>query len=294
VAALARGTLEAPEKGARQTVTLADGELLIGGQPFTRGSLESWQIAAWDRALRVKKRRKESGDESDSSLARAVLYLCSRLGDGEWIAPPALKPALAVFFERAKRPEPDRICDEGWRCGCLARQRQGGQTHYRLPGGEAPSERELAAGLETRAGQSVGVDAGSVHLAALEFLARTASFQVSRGRLHAIPSIKKLGRRWEKLRDAPVANWLREHSAAYQATISAVESRQGRCIVHKNLLIARIRDLSLRVQIEKAIKDSRKLQVLDDELIMLAPAVWRQVEKLVKKSGHVLKVVEPK
>jgi hypothetical protein len=203
-----------------------------------------------------------------------------------------LQPALTVFFRDAKTPEPDRICTEGWHWGCLARHRQGRQTYYRLPRAGAPSARDLTAGLETTAKESVGLDLSTVNFAALEVLARTAHFRVSRGKLHAVPAIKKLGKRWNVIRDTLVGTWLRENSPPYRTALDTVESRHGTCIVHKNLLIARIRDLSLRVKIEKAITDRRKLRVLDEELIVFTPAVRRDVEKLVKKAGHVIKVVE--
>jgi hypothetical protein len=71
-----------------------------------------------------------------------------------------------------------------------------------------------------------------------------------------------------------------------------VAERWGRTVIHKNIKVARIRDLGLKVKLEKAVDDPRKLVVLNDEFIAFTADLLGSIEKLVRKEGSVIKVVK--
>jgi len=71
-----------------------------------------------------------------------------------------------------------------------------------------------------------------------------------------------------------------------------VEARWGKQIVHTNLLIARITDPALRVQIERAAAIPNSLIVLSDEYIAFPRAMLGVIEKTLARSGHVIKTVQ--
>jgi hypothetical protein len=61
----------------------------------------------------------------------------------------------------------------------------------------------------------------------------------------------------------PIFAWLTENSDSYRQMSQSIEKKRGQCLVHKNLCVARIKDLSLRVKVEKAL--SGNFKVLSDE-----------------------------
>ncbi len=58
-------------------------------------------------------------------------------------------------------------------------------------------------------------------------------------------------------------------------------------------MIARVRDLSLKVQLEKKFTDSKQVVSLSDEFISFPVKLFPEIRKTVTKSGHAVKFVEP-
>ncbi|MGK5084212.1 hypothetical protein WDW37_13030 [Bdellovibrionota bacterium FG-1] len=86
--------------------------------------------------------------------------------------------------------------------------------------------------------------------------------------------------------------WLRQHAPAYQNALKTSIDRRGKIILHQELLIARIKDLSLRVKLEKALPENRQFLTLDEEYVAFPAGLLPIVEKVVRKEGHVIQVVK--
>jgi hypothetical protein len=104
----------------------------------------------------------------------------------------------------------------------------------------------------------------------------------------------KAGRLPPEKRRHPLAGWLLEHSPAYAEVFRAVEERWGKKILHTGLLLARVRDLSLKVQIERAFSNHGQLVSLSEEWLAFPAGLLAEIEKLVKKAGYVVKTVQSK
>ena len=63
-------------------------------------------------------------------------------------------------------------------------------------------------------------------------------------------------------------------------------------MVHDNLLIAAVKDLSLKVMLEKKFSDSKRVVTLSDEYISFPLNLLPEIEKFVIKSGHAVKYVD--
>jgi hypothetical protein len=66
--------------------------------------------------------------------------------------------------------------------------------------------------------------------------------------------------------------------------------------VHENLLVARVTDLSLRVALQQALRGDGGASIaqpffLSDEYLVFPRARQGEIERLVKKAGHVVKTV---
>jgi hypothetical protein len=84
--------------------------------------------------------------------------------------------------------------------------------------------------------------------------------------------------------------WLRENVPAFRQTLETVEQRWGQQIVHTNLLIARVSDLSLKVQLERSFPE--KVVFLPNDYLAFPQRLLPEITKVVAKSGHVIRMVE--
>ena len=96
------------------------------------------------------------------------------------------------------------------------------------------------------------------------------------------------------IRQAPLMLWLRKNASSFADVISMIEQRWGKQIMHQNLLVARVRDLSLKVAIQKAFADSGKVILLSNDFIAFPNDLTKKMEALVNKSGYVVKGIETK
>ena len=107
--------------------------------------------------------------------------------------------------------------------------------------------------------------------------------------LLASPSLVKLGRSSLAQRNSLLSHWLAEQVPAFGEALETVNTRWGKTILHDNLLVARVRDLSLRIQLERELKD--KVIVLNEHFIAFPVESRASVEKVLKKTGFVTRTV---
>ncbi len=101
-------------------------------------------------------------------------------------------------------------------------------------------------------------------------------------------------------RGFPFFQWGRQRQQiAYGKLFQKFEAQWGKLILHQNLLLARVTSLDLRVKLHKAFGGSQgdeitRVVFLPGEYIAFAPAMLGEVEKVVKKAGHVVKTIQAK
>jgi hypothetical protein len=287
---------------------LAKGELRIGGERFSVQRLQEWQRSRWEDALgSLAKASSPASHRADVkpiyvSPIEAATYVLGQLQPDEWLLPEALDLPLAVFCFGGQTANGQQVCTTGWEWGYLARSHAAGRTLYRLPppaltaGAGAPEPRAgagPASYAQPAADGGVIVSLKTAPYDALEQIVRLADLRVGSGPcLVASPNLIKMGKATAGLRDGTIGRWLRDNSPAFGSAFETVEARWGKQIVHTNLLIARITDPALRVQIERAAAAPGSLIVLSDEYIAFPRAMLGIIEKTLARSGHVIKTVQ--
>jgi len=280
---------------AKYSLSIKDGELRMGGKEFRAEYLVEWQKDVWALALKEEKSHKKAGQGSVSPT-KAAAYAFSLLMPGEWILPDELSLLLKIFCYDMDQPDPEKVCHTGWKQGCLARQTISGKTYYALPedNTDVGAQMDSCRFLKKTNDGAVIVDISTIPYASLEFLARISNFRVAGSQLTAFPNPVKLGRIIMDIGHAPLTSWLRKNASAFAGAISMIEQRWGKLVVHQNLLVARVRDLSLKVAIQKAFADSGKVVFLPDNFIAFPNDLTKKMEALVNKSGYVVKAIETK
>jgi len=125
-------------------------------------------------------------------------------------------------------------------------------------------------------------------LTQLNSLARLA---IENNVLLASPSLVKLGQASPAQRRAPLSRWLAENIPSFGKALETVNARWGKTLQHDNLLVACVRDLSLRVQLERELKNN--IVILSEQYIAFPKESRPNVEKVLKKTGFVIKTIKP-
>jgi hypothetical protein len=279
-------------KGGRETkndpVEIIDGELRWSGKPFQAERVVEWRKLQWQAETAPEKRRKEDSPYT-LSPANAVLRILGSLEAGLWSDAQALEAPLEVFC--GSHVEAGSVCESGWRWGFLARQEAESRIWYRLAppaAADAPPDQYLAVGGE----EGVAVDLEAVPFEALDILVRMSvqrSLLKERPLLLVTPNLIKLGRMAETVAELPLTEWLQKNAPTFHHAFETVRQRRGKTILHENLAVARVRDLSLKVALEKALPN--RIVSLAEDYVAFPSGAIGEVKRLVAQMGHVVKEV---
>lgn len=265
------------------------GDLTLGQQPFSVKRLTEWQHSAWASALNVT-----LPNDGGQSLppAEAVRTILDTLAPHEWASVDRLATAYDVFCYGVKAQSLAKVCQHGWQWGGLVRCTEGDKVRYRLP--EVPQSTNEPVEPEgyltpVPQGDAVQVDLQTIPFDALETLNILAYLEVDRTQLVATPSRVKLGRVAPEVRESPLGVWLSTRIPAFCQVFELTAKNWGKTILHTDLLVAHVKDLSLRVQLERRLGED--LVLLSDEFVAFPTAARRDVEKVIQKGGFVVKTM---
>lgn len=264
------------------------GQLLLGGHPFTEARLNHWQISSFETSAGYAKR-----DREQPSPVTLLRYAFSRLGPSEWATADGLLPFWKLALGKAQLPEPGTVCDLGCDWDCLEKSMFEGAAYYRLR-----AKPDLAAGpspesyFETGDTKTIGIRLETIPFTVLERLGRVANFQIQAGSLRVAPDLVKISHAPLETLQAAWFQWLQTAHPAFDRTCKTCAARRGKLIVHNHLLIARVKDLSLKVMIEKKLGGPGRLVTLSQEYLAFAPDLLPEIQPLLKKTGNVLKAIQ--
>lgn len=288
---LGRAATSQPAGGDSGRWRLENGQLLLGANPapFRVKHLVAWQTARFTAAVGYTNKKVPEA----FCPVPLLLYALSRLRGDEWLAAEDLLPLWRMALPGSKVPEPQTVCEAGYDWGCVERIEANGSSCYRLPA-FADTEASTPAEdfLQVTNPQHVGIKLERVPLAALERLGEISRLELAGGGLRAAPDLIKLSHARADTLVAPLVGWLRERHPAFRTTMERIEQRRGKLIVHENLLVARIRDLALKVMLEKKFGAPGQLLALDREFVAFPCGLLPEVQAWLKKAGHVIKTVQ--
>jgi hypothetical protein len=274
-------------------IRLQNGSIYLGEQPFTSANLIDWQTRAWNNMLLVG--TKPNLEEPSIAPVDAVRSLLATLSPAEWAEVSSFEPLLKIFCYPGKIPPADKILQQGWDLGLLSRLKTGGALYYRLAREQVQLDPESLLQslpwLQISSKQdAVKVDLPSVPFSQLELLNLLANLEVAGSTLLARPSLVKVGRALPAQRQSALSRWLAENIPAFREALDTVDKRWGKMLLHENLLVARVRDLSLRIQLEREL--GSKIVVLSEYFVAFPVDSRPIVERVLKKSGFVTKTIK--
>jgi hypothetical protein len=270
-------------------LAINDGTLSIGDEEFRAKRLLDWQQACWHAS--VKTDTKKRGYRSwDMTPVEAALYALSQLGEHEWLPADGLAVIFKIFTGVDADHPCEQICEAGWEWGCLVKVVVDKTAYYRLPedsldDSTSPPPEQY---LQIAPDGTVVLDLVKIPYVALEVMALIAHLDIHNANLRATADIIKIGNALATVQKEGVFEWLRESSSGFRSAIEIAEKRWGKQIIHERLMVARVKDLSLKVQIEKSCTGSQ-LVSLPDDYIAFPCGTLPAIQKIVGASGHVIK-----
>ncbi|MBW1675485.1 MAG: hypothetical protein JRF30_02375 [Deltaproteobacteria bacterium] len=269
---------------------IKNGTLLLGKSLFTVKRLKGWNRSRWSSSVRLDAR---SGN-SRLSPVEIISYALSFLKEREWAVPDDILPLWKIAYPTVtKLPDIRSACEKGWKYGCLEKTTSDGKTFYRLlridtgMGNRKPEDF-----LSIKNDDFIEIDLSCIPLDTLERLCGTCNMSIRQGRLTFQPDLVKISHASEEIREAPTFVWLQKHHQAFTKIVRAINKREGKTVVHNNLMIARIRDLSLKVLLEKKFTDTKQVVSLSEEFISFPVNLLPEIQKVVTKSGHAVKFID--
>ncbi len=271
---------------------IKDGELSIGDNRFRAKHLLDWQKACMRASIKTdtKKQSYPSYPSEDMAPIDVVFYTLSQLGAHEWLPAGSLDVVLEIFTGDTASHPSEQICEVGWVWGCFVKVVVDKTAYYRLPDdslGDATSSPPEQY-LQIAPDGTVVLNLVKIPYAALEVLASVALLDIHNANLRATADIIKIGNALATVQKEGAFEWLRGNSSGFRSAIEIAEKRWGKQIIHEDLMVAQVKDLSLKVQIEKSCTGSQ-LILLPDDYIAFPGDLLPAIQKIVGASGHVIK-----
>ena len=272
---------------------LKNGALMLGGAEFKADTLRIWQRQAWGASNKPNLLTESHAKDGFSTPMAAMDYAFSTLGPDEWIEPEEMKPIFQVFCRQPHKLKVQPIFQDGWNKACLVRQKKDGKTWYR----PAPPHNGMKNiwnyhdFLSADGAGDIQVNLETIPLHGLEAISRVSRFRIAGGVLTASPDIVRMGQRFNEIREDSLTKWLTQLSDAFSDAFSTVSKRWGRHLVHRHLLIAKVKNIGLKVSLEKTFKDGRVI-FLPGDFIAFPESLRHQVEALVIQNGFAVKTVD--
>jgi hypothetical protein len=279
-----------PSPQKEERLHIRDKTLFLGKSPFSLKRLGGWIGSRWKSVVEVDPEL----DNSPLTPVDLIYYAFSFLRENQWADADDLTAFFKIAYPSAdKLPDVRKACEKGWQNGCLEKLSLDGKTVYRLAAPD-PGHGFLnpAAFVTIKTDEFFEIDLKHIPFEALESICKTCKLHVSQKKLVAQPDLVLISYASKQMASSPVLSWLQKHHKLFGQIVATIKKKEGKTVIHDNLLIAAVKDLSLKVLLEKKFSDSKQVVTLSDEYISFPLNLLPEIQKVVIKSGHAVKYVD--
>ncbi|NQE54501.1 hypothetical protein C5S29_13005 [ANME-1 cluster archaeon GoMg3.2] len=273
-----------PDESTGYVLRLSHGKLQIKGHEYRMKYLKKWQVESWHASAMLETKTRKGGVHP----LQLVIYVLSQLNQNEWILPDDLSIFWNILYPEGKAPDNRNICETGWNWGYLLKQELKGQSYYRLAGTLDTQEPESY--LRVTGNQPVILDLETVPYENLDLLVQISKMAVLDSQLQISPDLIAIGNAQSMVRNHPLTLWLSTNSSLFREVIEKVDKRWGKLVIHENLMVARIMDLSLVVKLQRSFPD--QIKPIAKNVIAFPRDSLPAIQKLAAGAGYVIKTVK--
>ena len=273
-------------KTGKYDIRISKGKLYVGKNKFRKKYLENWQISSWRNSIQLPK-----SEDKNMPQFSIITYAFSLLDENEWILPEDLDTLWKVYYgDNKEKINNENICEKGWKWSFLLKYTIKNKTYYHPADGEkiaVDPEQYLSVDDDS----SVQIDLDKIPYESLEILNQISNIKITDSRLEITPDVISIGNTSVDIRSHPLTSWLRDNSSNFKKVLKTVEQRWGKQIIHDNLLIAKIADLSLLVKIQNSFSPDILIK-LSNDFIAFPKGELPNIQHFIKKNGYVIKTIE--
>ena len=273
-----------PDESAGYVIRVSDGKLQIKGHEFRMKYLQKWQIESWQASAMLETRTRRGA----VNPLQLVIYALSQLNQNEWILPDELSIFWNILYPDDKVPDSRNICETGWNWGYLLKQEFEGRSYYRLA--EPLAAQEPESYLTVTENQPVILNLETIPYESLDLIVQISKMEVLGSQLQIRPDLIAIGNAQSKIRNHPLTLWLKNNSPLFRDVMEEVDKKWGKLVIHENLLVARIKDLSLVVKLQRSFPD--QIKPITKNVVAFPRDSLQEIQRLVNGAGYVIKTVK--
>lgn len=281
-------------------------KITLNNRLFDETAVQAFQLKVWNE--KNGGQIEQTCHDKGLTLGTFLCQLWEQLAEPKWFKAEELTDLLQVWYfnwavERLERMHygggtllhiPDgikaaRMCVSAWKCGLLEQAKKDGKVYYR-PTTTPSTTVSPATFCRLDAAHKLYINTSQIPLTDLGILNQLGTWQlIEAGDLQLQPDLTALGQLPEHHLQHPTVQWLKKEVPVFTKAFDKYKKNFGKKIIHQGLLVAKISDLSLKVSVEKLLGD--QVVSLSDEFIAFPKNYLPKVERLVIKSGNVVKRV---
>ncbi len=263
------------------------GVLKVGAGPFSEAGLK--------KKLFASKLKKKDGNikaaHETTFLISIIIDLIGSLEADMWFSPDEIDPVIKVclFGEDIKLTGAD-VCEVAYVCGILCKH-PGGKKLFQNTKQIYSAKVDIDGYISDVNGKMV-LDMYRVPLPVVEVLSRSATFCVQNGDTIIEPSLELMTKNIKKLQASEIYADLCNRLPRFELAGKLYKSLYGKRLVHRNLLVAKVGDLSIRMMLEKKFTDPAELVKLTDDYYAFPVNNRKKIETMLTRSGYIVKEIK--
>lgn len=268
-------------------VSTKAGILKVGASPFTESLIKKKLFEQ-----KLKKKDKNIKNVSDTVFfISLIIDLFDSLESDMWFNSNEIDPIIEVclFGTETKLSGAD-VCEIAYNCGILCKHPNDNklfqntkQTYYTYVKPD-----EYISDLNGK--MALNID--KVPFSVIEVLSKSATFHIKGCDTLIEPSLELITKNIKKLQDNEIYNNLCNKLPLFANAGKTYKNLFGKRIIHRNLFVAKVSDLSIRMMLEKKFTDPTELVKLTDNYYAFPINNRKKIETMLNRSGFIIKEIK--
>lgn len=287
-----------------QVISLQNKKLYLGNVIFNLVELEKSKLSTWQLSSSAEILNHTYMDVTQGkTFSIFLLDQLKKMPKDKWFNTQSLSALLEVWDDTRKRKDLSseeksssrydlkQFCEAGWEAGILQKKKDKRISYYRLVE-EATTAILPNEYMAVKEQDEVAINLKTIPFPDLAILSQIATFNPSTSSKATIdPDLVNIASISAETWNHPLIAWLKTNAPSFKEAFDYFEKQYGKELVHQNLLVAKVEDLSLRVLVEKELQKKHQVILLAENFIAFPREALGIVDKIVTKSGNVIKNV---
>ena len=296
--AMRRALLSLTEDDSASSLYLREKKIYLEEKLFSRNGALSYILDSMKNHLRhttpsIAKNYNcnEPSRSKNNEFKKFFRGVIEHLPNNREISSSGLDAFTRVFYYGEKGPTGKNILEAAAKSGFLEKRESDGEAYYAPRFFMTEADISIDKYLTKLDSGKIAINRDNIPFSALELL-NQISFLEIRKELILTPDHISIGRLSPDLLKNPLPLWLDKNSDLFRESFSKTREKRGRQLIHENLLVAKINDQNLKIQIEKLLARREDCVSLSDSHIAFPKEKLHDILGILKKNELQIKTIE--